>query len=53
MSTFMSRITGRTIGRVSYDFTSIADAVFSCAEKPGKRIYFVGAQANRTGPVHQ
>ncbi|WP_367375413.1 WecB/TagA/CpsF family glycosyltransferase [Pseudomonas lini] len=44
MSTFMSRITGRTIGRVSFDFTSIADAVFSCAEKQGKRVYFVGAR---------
>src|SRR5687767_15614755 len=44
MSTFMSRITGRTIGRVSFDFTSIADSVFSCAEKQGKRLYFVGAR---------
>lgn len=44
MSTFMSRITGRTIGRVSFDFTSIADAVFSCAEQQGKRVYFVGAR---------
>ncbi|MBB3242201.1 N-acetylglucosaminyldiphosphoundecaprenol N-acetyl-beta-D-mannosaminyltransferase [Pseudomonas sp. Tn43] len=44
MSTFMSRITGRTIGRVSFDFTSIADSVFSYAEKHGKRLYFVGAR---------
>lgn len=44
MSTFMSRITGRTIGRVSFDFTSIADSVFSYAEKQGKRLYFVGAR---------
>ncbi|WLG48269.1 WecB/TagA/CpsF family glycosyltransferase [Pseudomonas sp. FP1742] len=44
MSTFMSRITGRTIDRVSFDFTSIADSVFSCAEKQGKRMYFVGAR---------
>ncbi|URM25954.1 hypothetical protein LLY42_18515 [Pseudomonas frederiksbergensis] len=29
----IGRITGRTIGRVSFDFTSIADSVFSCAEK--------------------
>lgn len=44
MSTFMSRVTGRTIGRVSFDFTSIADSVFSYAEKQGKRVYFVGAR---------
>jgi N-acetylglucosaminyldiphosphoundecaprenol N-acetyl-beta-D-mannosaminyltransferase len=44
MSTFMSRVTGRAIGRVSFDFTSIADSVFSCAEKQGKRVYFVGAR---------
>lgn len=44
MSTFMSRITGRSIGRVSFDFTSIADAVFSGAEQQGKCIYFVGAR---------
>lgn len=43
MSSFMSRITGHTIGRVSFDFTSIAHPVFSCAEKHGKRLYFVGA----------
>ncbi|MHC8327426.1 WecB/TagA/CpsF family glycosyltransferase [Pseudomonas sp. LB1P83] len=44
MSTFMSRVTGRTIGRVSFDFTSIADAVLSSAEQQGKRVYFVGAR---------
>ncbi|KAA0980647.1 WecB/TagA/CpsF family glycosyltransferase [Pseudomonas sp. ANT_J28] len=44
MSTFMSRVTGRTIDRVSFDFTSIADSVFGCAEKQGKRVYFVGAR---------
>lgn len=44
MSTFMSRVTGQTIGRVSFDFSSIADPVFSCAEKQGKRVYFVGAR---------
>ena len=44
MSTFMSRVTGRTIDRVSFDFTSIADSVFSYAEKQGKRVYFVGAR---------
>ncbi|VVN78669.1 WecB/TagA/CpsF family glycosyltransferase [Pseudomonas fluorescens] len=43
MSMFMSRVTGKTIGRVSFDFTSIADPVFSCAEKQGKRVYVVGA----------
>jgi N-acetylglucosaminyldiphosphoundecaprenol N-acetyl-beta-D-mannosaminyltransferase len=44
MSAFMSRVTGRTIDRVSFDFTSIADPVFRCAEKQGKRVYFVGAK---------
>lgn len=44
MSTFMSRVTGRTINRVSFDFTSIADPVFSYAEKQGKSVYFVGAK---------
>lgn len=44
MSTFMSRVTGRHIGRVSFDFTSIADPVFNHAEKQGKRVYFVGAR---------
>ncbi|WP_426620023.1 WecB/TagA/CpsF family glycosyltransferase [Pseudomonas rustica] len=44
MSTFMSRVTGRTIGRVSFDFTSIADRVLSGAEQLGKRVYFVGAR---------
>lgn len=43
MSTFMSRVTGRAIKRVSFDFTSIADPVFKAAEKQGKRVYFVGA----------
>ena len=44
MSTFMSRITGRPIGRVSFDFTSIADVVLRSAEQQGKRVYFVGAR---------
>lgn len=44
MSTFMSRVTGRTVGRVSFDFTSIADRVLSSAEQQGKRVYFVGAR---------
>lgn len=44
MSTFMSRLTGREVGRVSFDFTSIADPVFSRAEAQGKRVYFVGAR---------
>jgi len=44
MSTFMSRVTGRTIGRVSFDFTSIADVVLRSAEQQGKRVYFVGAR---------
>ncbi|MGL6244449.1 WecB/TagA/CpsF family glycosyltransferase [Pseudomonas sp.] len=44
MSAFMSRVTGRTIGRVSFDFTSIADAVLGSAEQQGKRVYFVGAR---------
>lgn len=44
MSTFMSRVTGRTIGRVSFDFTSIADLVLGSAEQQGKRVYFVGAR---------
>ncbi|KAB0494295.1 WecB/TagA/CpsF family glycosyltransferase [Pseudomonas vancouverensis] len=43
MSSFMSRVTGRAIDRVSFDFTSIADPVFSDAEKLGKRVYLVGA----------
>ena len=37
MSAFMSRVTGRTIGRVSFDFTSIADLVLSGAEQQGKQ----------------
>ncbi len=44
MSTFMSRVTGRTVGRVSFDFTSIADRVLGSAEQQGKRVYFVGAR---------
>ncbi|MGP6429684.1 WecB/TagA/CpsF family glycosyltransferase [Pseudomonas paraglycinae] len=44
MSTFMSRVTGRPIGRVSFDFTSIADVVLRSAEQQGKRVYFVGAR---------
>ncbi|WLH38337.1 WecB/TagA/CpsF family glycosyltransferase [Pseudomonas sp. FP2196] len=44
MSTFMSRVTGKTIGRVSFDFTSIADLVLGSAERLGKRVYFVGAR---------
>lgn len=44
MSTFMSRVTGRAIGRVSFDFTSIADLVLGSAEQLGKRVYFVGAR---------
>lgn len=44
MSTFMSRVTGRTVGRVSFDFTSIADRVLTSAEQLGKRVYFVGAR---------
>lgn len=44
MSSFMSRVTGRTIGRVSFDFTSIADQVLGGAERLGKRVYFVGAR---------
>lgn len=43
MSSFMSRVTGRSIDRVSFDFSSIADPVFSDAEKLGKRVYVVGA----------
>lgn len=44
MSSFMSRVTGRTIGRVSFDFTSIADQVLGGAQRLGKRVYFVGAR---------
>jgi N-acetylglucosaminyldiphosphoundecaprenol N-acetyl-beta-D-mannosaminyltransferase len=43
MSSFMSQVTGRSIERVSFDFTSIAGPVFSDAEKQGKRLYIVGA----------
>ena len=46
MSSFMSKVTGRNIDRVSFDFTSIADPVFSDAEKQGKRVYIVGATQN-------
>jgi hypothetical protein len=38
MSTFMSRVTGRRIGRVSFDFTSIADLVLRGAEQLDKRV---------------
>lgn len=44
MSSFMSWVTGRSINRVSFDFTSIADPVFSHAQKHAKTVYFVGAQ---------
>jgi len=44
MSTFMSGVTGRSIRRISFDFTSIADPVFSYAEKQGKSVYFVGGK---------
>jgi N-acetylglucosaminyldiphosphoundecaprenol N-acetyl-beta-D-mannosaminyltransferase len=44
MSAFMSRVTGRTVGRVSFDFTSIAHPVLASAEQQGKRVYFVGAR---------
>lgn len=43
MSSFMSQVTGRSIARVSFDFTSIAGPVFSDAEQQGKRVYIVGA----------
>jgi len=43
MSSFMSRVTGRAIDRVSFDFTSIADPVLSDAQDLGKRVYIVGA----------
>jgi exopolysaccharide biosynthesis WecB/TagA/CpsF family protein len=46
MSSFMSRVTGRPIDRVSFDFTSIADPVFSDAQKLRKRVYVVGARQN-------
>ena len=44
MSGFMSRITGRAVQRVSFDFTSIADPVLRESEQRGKRVYVVGAQ---------
>ncbi|SDP13944.1 N-acetylglucosaminyldiphosphoundecaprenol N-acetyl-beta-D-mannosaminyltransferase [Pseudomonas arsenicoxydans] len=44
MSTFISSVTGTTVGRVSFDFTSIADHVLGSAEQQGKRVYFVGAR---------
>lgn len=44
MSAFMSRVTGLNIGRVSFDFTSIAHPVLGSAEQLGKRVYFVGAR---------
>ncbi|WP_448107611.1 WecB/TagA/CpsF family glycosyltransferase [Pseudomonas azerbaijanoccidentalis] len=44
MSLFMSRVTGCAIDRVSFDFTSIADAVLGSAEQQRKRVYFVGAR---------
>ncbi|AZD08521.1 N-acetylmannosaminyltransferase [Pseudomonas chlororaphis] len=44
MSMFISRVTGHAIDRVSFDFTSIADAVLGSAEQQGKRVYFVGAR---------
>jgi len=44
LSTFMSRMTGRPVERVSFDFTSIADPVLLTAEQKGLRVYFVGAR---------
>ncbi|WP_371355771.1 WecB/TagA/CpsF family glycosyltransferase [Pseudomonas chlororaphis] len=44
MSMFISRVTGQSVDRVSFDFTSIADAVLGSAEQQGKRVYFVGAR---------
>lgn len=44
MSGFMSRITGRAVQRVSFDFTSIADPVLRESEQRGKRVYVVGAR---------
>jgi N-acetylglucosaminyldiphosphoundecaprenol N-acetyl-beta-D-mannosaminyltransferase len=44
MSGFMSRITGRAVERVSFDFTSIADPVLRECEQRGKRVYLVGAR---------
>ncbi|WP_246218989.1 WecB/TagA/CpsF family glycosyltransferase [Pseudomonas izuensis] len=44
LSAFMSKITGRPVERVSFDFTSIADPVLRLAEQQGRRVYFVGAR---------
>lgn len=44
LSTFMSRMTGQPVERVSFDFTSIADPVLRTAEQRGLRLYFVGAR---------
>ncbi|WP_239499362.1 WecB/TagA/CpsF family glycosyltransferase [Pseudomonas putida] len=44
LSTFMSRMTGQPVQRVSFDFTSIADPVLRTAEQQGLGVYFVGAR---------
>ncbi|MGY2260272.1 WecB/TagA/CpsF family glycosyltransferase [Pseudomonas sp. SDO55104_S430] len=44
LSTFMSRMTGHSVERVSFDFTSIADPVLRSAEQKGLRVFFVGAR---------
>lgn len=43
MSSLVRILTGEVVERVSFDFTSIAENVFSYAEKKGASISFVGA----------
>ena len=52
LSYVLSKVTGKKILRVSFDFTSIAHQVFQHAEQQCKRIYLVGAhQADLDGFV--
>ncbi|HLV18009.1 MAG TPA: WecB/TagA/CpsF family glycosyltransferase [Pseudomonas sp.] len=49
MSNFVSRLTGQSISRVSFDFTSIAPVVFRHAELHRKRVFFLGATPRELG----
>jgi exopolysaccharide biosynthesis WecB/TagA/CpsF family protein len=44
LSYFLSKVTGKKIVRVSFDFTSIAHRVFQRAESQQKKIYLLGAR---------
>jgi len=49
MSSFVTRLTGHPVSRVSFDFTSIAPLVFGHAEQHRKRVFLLGATPRELG----